>query len=491
MAFQRGENQTQRRNEYASRQNRARSDFFDTNRQISEFEFAPIPNNTVATSTQTLTSTTKSSTITNTTASTTGYRFVTNSSSQPSTALLNASTAGLTASSQNHDRIEDLHAKLDHLIKKSNEADQMKVTISSNSERLNRIEAKIGQPDEIAVPLSLAIRNLPLPGYGEDDLQIVKALLFEINAKDVNPEQDIVKVVRKGATGENSGTVMVELISDDVRASIMKTKKILENHENPCLRRVIIKNMKSQQELKMDIAVNEILRKLPGGENLYIANNGHIREKTPQQMAYKNSLQNRIPSRPEPGFMRNHHQGEAPSYSAQDSLFGNTNPGQSFRPTYSQNPGLSFQPTFPQNPLVRGPYPAQYHVPDTAYRHTIPGPNFRHGYQQQPMVPMPVPHLSIPGQTQLVSSSPLLVGPNQLISSQPSERSQAVHTELPAQTVILPPPPSSLSVQADSVSVSQPEPQQRQLSVVTEPQSQEQPHHQVEQGEVIEDISDL
>ena len=52
--------------------------------------------------------------------------------------------------------------------------------------------------------------------------------------------------------------------------------------------------MKSQQELRMDIAVNEILKKLPGGENLYIANNGHIREKTPQQMAYRNSFQNRL-----------------------------------------------------------------------------------------------------------------------------------------------------------------------------------------------------
>ena len=211
MAFKSGENQTQRRNEYSSRQNRARSDFFDTNRQISDFDFAPIPKNTVATSTLTLTSTTKPSTMTNTTASSTGYKFVTNlSSSQPSPAPHNATAAGLSASSQSLDRIEDLHAKLDHLIKKSGEADQMKVSISSNSARLNRIEAKIGQPDEIAVPLSIAIRNLPLPGDGEDDLQIVKALLFVINAKDVNPEQDIVKVLRKGATGENLGTVISE-----------------------------------------------------------------------------------------------------------------------------------------------------------------------------------------------------------------------------------------------------------------------------------------
>ena len=90
---------------------------------------------------------------------------------------------------------------------------------------------------------------------------------------------------------------MVELVSDEVRAAIMKTKKILENHHNPCLRRVIVKNMKSKQELKMDIAMNEMLRKLPGGENLYIANNGHIREKTANQMSFQNSFRSRIPPR--------------------------------------------------------------------------------------------------------------------------------------------------------------------------------------------------
>ena len=104
---------------------------------------------------------------------------------------------------------------------------------------------------------------------------------------------------------------------------------------------------------------------------------------------------------------------------------------------------------------------------------------------------MPGPHLSIPGQAQLVSTRPLVVGPNQLISSQPSETSQVVHTEFPAQTVTLSTPPSSLSVQADSLPVSQPESQQRQLPVVTEQQNQEQPHHQGEQSEVIEDSSDL
>ena len=78
----------------------------------------------------------------------------------------------------------------------------------------------------------------------------------------------------------------------------MKTKRVLEQHPNPELRKVIIKNMKSKAELKMDIALNQMLKKLPGGENLYIANNGHIREKTPQQKAYQNSFQTRVPHRP-------------------------------------------------------------------------------------------------------------------------------------------------------------------------------------------------
>ena len=191
--------------------------------------------------------------------------------------------------------LKDMFGMLLHLCSKSTETEEMKTVMSSNTQRLDRLEAKLGgNPDDIAVPLSVAIRNLPLPAPGSDDLQLVKAVFQEINARGFDIDRDITKVVRQGASEENLGTVMVELKSDDARASIMKTKKVLENHNNPGMRKLIIKNMKPRLELKVDIALSEMLKKFPGGENFYVANNGHIREKNVQQRTYQNTF-NRNP----------------------------------------------------------------------------------------------------------------------------------------------------------------------------------------------------
>ena len=387
-AFKSGESQTHRRNENVSRQNKSRSEVFDTNRQLLGFEFPP-PHVPLSTGTNlsiapTLTSATKPPYLISTT-SASGYKFVT---TLPSSRSNQASTVNTTNERgmppPSNDRIEDIHAMVAHLIKKSDEADQMKAKLSSNTERLDRMEAKLGKPDDLAVPLSLAIRNLPLPGSGEDDLQIVKAVLFKINAKDVNPEQDIVKVVRKGATYENPGTVFVELVSDEVRASVMKTKKVLEHHQNPCLRKIIIKNMKSQQELKMDIAMNEMLRKLPGGENLYIANNGHIREKTHQQRFSQNSFFNRIPNGPDHGYPQPRIQPPGPLQpTVQQPIFEiNQAQDQGFRHPSPPQP----QPSMSRAVLM-GP----------TYTHSNPHQNFRPPFLSQPLVPMPTISLSATG----------------------------------------------------------------------------------------------
>ena len=45
--------------------------------------------------------------------------------------------------------------------------------------------------------------------------------------------------------------------------------------------------MKPKLELKVDIALNEMLKKFPGGENFFVANNGHIREKNFSKEATK------------------------------------------------------------------------------------------------------------------------------------------------------------------------------------------------------------
>ena len=112
------------------------------------------------------------------------------------------------------------------------------------------------------------------------DLQLVRSALDEIHAQGVDVERDIVKAVRKGIRPADNypGTVMVEMRDDTARASVMKNKKTLENHHNPGLRKLIIKNYKSEEEMKADRKFSNLLKRIPGSENCYFAGNGQIRE---------------------------------------------------------------------------------------------------------------------------------------------------------------------------------------------------------------------
>ena len=69
---------------------------------------------------------------------------------------MQASTSTVT----NNDTMMDIHTMLLHLCSKSEEPDVMKAQINSNVQRLDRLEAKLGNPEEIVVPLSLTIRGL-------------------------------------------------------------------------------------------------------------------------------------------------------------------------------------------------------------------------------------------------------------------------------------------------------------------------------------------
>ena len=212
--------------------------------------------------------------------------------------------------------MKDMFGMLLNLSIKGHETEEMKTQLSENTHRLSRLEAKIGNPDDFATPLSLAVRNLPFPAPGVTDLQLIIAAFREIPHTDVDLERDIVCVDRRGATDENLGTVFVEMSSDQTRASIMKNKKHLESHLNPGIRKIIIKNMLERSELKMNIALNEILRRIPGSENCYVANNGHIREKNPNQR-YINQNPNTNQFHPNPNHGPRNPPYHNPSYHSQ------------------------------------------------------------------------------------------------------------------------------------------------------------------------------
>ena len=286
------------------------------------------------------------------------------------------------------------------------EAERLKTDVVCNSKRIDRLEAKLGgSSDDVAVPLSLAIRNLPLPGPGVDDLLLVRSVFQEINAREVDIDNDIVKVIRQCASIENLGTVMVEMRSDKARASIMKTKKVLEHHNNPGLRKLIIKNMKSRLELKIDIALGDILKKFPGGENYYVANNGHIREKTEQQRSYQNNFRGQLPP----------------------NLYTQTAQPRPLNPPYSYPP-----PQLPTHvpaytiPMVAVPQPT---ASKTA---TLPSDPFMFGGPSSLSTPL----VPVPCSRSVVTDTQFSQPPNGLINNHPPSYSL---TSQPASVTSLPP----------------------------------------------------
>ena len=157
--------------------------------------------------------------------------------------------------------------------------------------------------------------------------------------------------------------------------------------------------MKPRVELKVDIALNEMLKRLPGGDNFYIANNGHIREKNHQQRSFQNSFHSRIPHGPDHGYLQPRIQPPAllqptvpqPSfvtnqgrarYSVQEAGYFNSNQAQYFRQIFPPQP----QPSMPRT-MLQGPV------------YTLPNQDrdFRPTVSSHPLVPVPTISLSATG----------------------------------------------------------------------------------------------
>ena len=158
--------------------------------------------------------------------------------------------------------------------------EEVKADISENSERIAALEAKVGNKDECAVPLSISIQNLKR--YTQGDTEAVKNVIRRINAEGVNSDEAVTKVIRKGqkpANGNQSerlGTVLVELHSSEVKAKIMKAKKMLANDDNVDMRNLRISHMKTPGQLSQDYFNRQLLKLVPGGERMYISGTGAI-----------------------------------------------------------------------------------------------------------------------------------------------------------------------------------------------------------------------
>ena len=130
--------------------------------------------------------------------------------------------------------------------------------------------------------------------------------------------------------------------------------------------KLIIKNAQTKSEIKTNIALNELLKKIPGEQNSYIAGNGHIMSRTNQPPSHHN----RAP----------HSHVRQQSYTQQPFT----------KQPYTQQPYT--QQPYTQQPYTKQPYTQQ---PQQTYH------NFN--YQQYPFYP---PQYGVPqSQTAPTSSN--------------------------------------------------------------------------------------
>ena len=91
----------------------------------------------------------------------------------------------------------NMYALMLNIHSKMPETEALRYEIKKVNNRLDALEAKIGDGSEVAERLGLALRFLPLSPTGHTDLDIVKQILAEVRAPGINVDRDVVKAVRK------------------------------------------------------------------------------------------------------------------------------------------------------------------------------------------------------------------------------------------------------------------------------------------------------
>ena len=123
----------------------------------------------------------------------------------------------------------DMFAVMLNIHSKQSETEVFRQKIDETISRLESMEAKVGNAEEVAERLGLAVRFLPIPPDGYSDLDVVRQIFREIRAPGIDVTRDIIKATRKipGKPNYNPaqpvlGTVLVEMRNEEARSSIMK-----------------------------------------------------------------------------------------------------------------------------------------------------------------------------------------------------------------------------------------------------------------------------
>ena len=113
---------------------------------------------------------------------------------------------------------------------------------------------EIERKEEFSTKDSIVIRNLEVPSDG-DDQRAVKEALARLNVEDFLPEDDVLKVVRRGHKNGKLGSIFVKLSNEDLKVKVMKVKKELKKHKDPKIKDLKIMNFKTQEQIFLENAL--------------------------------------------------------------------------------------------------------------------------------------------------------------------------------------------------------------------------------------------
>ena len=278
----------------------------------------------------------------------------------------------------------DMFAVMLNIHSKQSETEVFRQKIDETISRIESMEAKVGNAEEVAERLGLAVRLLPLPPTGYSDLDIVRQIFHEIRAPGIEVNRDIIKATRKLPAKPNTnpaqpvlGTVLVEMRNEEARSNIMKNKHTLHQHPDNSVANIIIKNMKSKEQMFMENLGNNILKRIPGCENTFVTPNGQIRE----------------------GFQQSHYQSRQPPQQNRPGLY-------SSRPQYS-----SSQHNRPQYNTTQ--YNAPYYTQNQQSYNFHPRPDMaNHPYQDRQPYQHQAQTYQVPNAGRIVSSKPPVPEPS-------------------------------------------------------------------------------
>ena len=289
-----------------------------------------------------------------------------------------------------HGQTLDMFALMLNIHSKMSETDAFRNDVKKAHTRIDALEAKVGSMNEVSEKLGLAIRSLPLPPTGFSDLDMARQILAQIRAPGVDVNRDVVKAVRKipakppHTNQPILGTVLVEMKNEESRAGIMKNKHSLQHHPDHTVKTIIIKNMKSREQMMIENLGNNILKRIPGCQNTFVTGNGQLREdvnKRPSQNPSR--FQGRVQPPPNPRPQYNNSNQQLNQYSNHYQPINPFYRQQSYPDTQNQFQQNQVQTVFDKNNAVYSRHPPVQHHSSVP----VPVPNF--STPPPPAVPQP------------------------------------------------------------------------------------------------------